>query len=788
MNAIPEVVLAGIKTGERVSSNYSFSDEELAFLIRQKLVLSLIPPNTRSHNALALRDSQKQRHEAILGALEKLSVQTNNAMGYAVIKGLSFERSIYGTELRRDTNDIDILVHPADIALMHETLLSMGYQQQTGPSSLSSIDTPARALAVIRASQNARDLPANEPVRRHPFKGELSPYVKLHSPTIEIHDSFLNLPRQYLEHLIASAGSSKLHLLTDPLDTLVLLIVTTYDNSESLFSNCFDYSICLRDYYDLSSLLRNHKGNLSPQTIKGKITSLGLERKTQKIVNNLDCIDHAYDDDALACNPSANRSDTDKRHSIINRVISSSAARQYGLEALRSELLRISQHRQTGVISSKIDPDFQNRTFAVFEKAENDVIAKLYFPDSALGNNELIQLAIYPLANDSDSVAFKIDVTKDNDKCKVCARASKRLLSGATLQKEGSELYPTSITHPCESNSWNIAVTLPFVTPFCAELNRYAHHHSNVYWLSDQPKWMIDGDLAFGNLNLIRDDCLTLEIEINECICRIVTNDPESLVQISKLFPSASEGCLRLSNGKALHVYDLAKSTKGYSLSLLDQPLIEFKPARDIYATLMEEIEKRVIEEAHDNILAAHAATVLTEGSCILLMGKSGSGKSSLAQTLLASTIVLGDECALIDTVSGNARCENYPLNIKSQNIDILKDLQCEEALEVSNTAHGSTFFFPLKWTLCKELPIKSIIIPSYSTNGPRARLRKISYAECAQTILSSLIGKQSQSEIFATFSTMLSAQNIELHALDFADVKTAALTLLEKFPGEREL
>lgn len=787
MNNVPKIILEGIKTGRSLPSDYPFSDAELTFLAKQRLVSSLVSPDTQASGALQLLDSQRQQHKAIIATIEELSNRTDTAVHYAIVKGLSFERCIYGNGQRRDMSDIDVLVYPSDINAMHKILLSMGYQQQTGPSSMGSANTPSRALAAIRASQNTRDLALDGPVRRHPFKGELSPYVKHNSPTIEVHDSFRNLPDDYLGHLVDVAALSSLCLITDPLDILILLIVTTYDNSESLFSNCFDHKICLRDYFDLASFFRKYGNQLSREKVSNTIESLGLQAKAEKVVENFNCL-YPTNEFVLLHNSDANTLNPIDQYSFINRVVDAGAARKHGLHRLHKELLEISSSKPLGSVQRNSKRNLGNRSGITFESDENSTTATLNIPTSLLKDDELIQLAIYPLADSVSIAAFKIDLIEDSGNCTVFARASKRLLSGATLRKENGAERPVSRISSAEGDFWNISVSAPFAPPFCAELNLYEHHHSNVYWLSGDPKWLVDDDLAFGDVHLIRNDYQTSEIEMSECICRVTTNSPEDAEQIAKLFPNASEGRLQARYDKQLYSYALFKTTKGYSLSLENQFLARNETACNAYAIFMDEIEKRIVHEAHDSVLAAHAATVLTEDGCVLLMGRSGSGKSSLASTLSMSTVVLGDECALVNMESGEARCENYPLNIKQQNSDLLARMKDQAPLKVNSIEHGFTFYFPLKWSCSMSFPIKAIVIPSYSSDNPKTQLRKKPYVECSQSILSSLIGEQSQSVIFAAFSSMLASQNIELFELEFADVEAAALTLLNKFEIRKEI
>lgn len=71
----------------------------------------------------------------------------------AVIKGLTFERCIYGNKRMRDVGDIDVLTLPQDAVALHNILLDMGYRQRTGPASVGA--KGSRALAAICASQGS---------------------------------------------------------------------------------------------------------------------------------------------------------------------------------------------------------------------------------------------------------------------------------------------------------------------------------------------------------------------------------------------------------------------------------------------------------------------------------------------------------------------------------------------------------------------------------------------------------------------------------------------------------
>lgn len=54
---------------------------------------------------------------------------TDASLKYAVIKGMSFAKAIYGNFDLRDVGDIDILVNTEDVGKAHKALSEMGYKQ-----------------------------------------------------------------------------------------------------------------------------------------------------------------------------------------------------------------------------------------------------------------------------------------------------------------------------------------------------------------------------------------------------------------------------------------------------------------------------------------------------------------------------------------------------------------------------------------------------------------------------------------------------------------------------------
>ena len=235
----------------------------------------------------AVREYQCKSRSRAIDALKSLA-QSFREIGITgiVIKGLSFEKAIYGGAPLRDIGDIDILIRPQDAVQVHNALCSLGYKQQLGLSS-GSMAQMGRARFAARVAQQ-KYVVAAEPLRRFPYKDAFCPYVKTGFPTVELHYGFRGLPSWYTEEIVGRASEGELSLVEDELDVLVLLLVNTYENAESFYSNCFDDKIVLRDFVDLACYLNTARDAIDWNAARRLIGNLGITEKAGRVLRDLD--------------------------------------------------------------------------------------------------------------------------------------------------------------------------------------------------------------------------------------------------------------------------------------------------------------------------------------------------------------------------------------------------------------------------------------------------------------------------------------------------------------------
>lgn len=179
----------------------------------------------------------------------------------------------------------------------------------------------------------------------------------------------------------------------------------------------------------------------------------------------------------------------------------------------------------------------------------------------------------------------------------------------------------------------------------------------------------------------------------------------------------------------------------------------------------------------------AHAAAVDFNGRIVLLIGSSGSGKTSLAVGCTKMGALVGDECVFVNAETGQAWCEDFPFQIKGGNDDILTALDQSCALEVNGGAHGKAYYFPRSSVRADAYPetpkaVRCIVFPEYNADQGRTTIGKISPTDLVQKVLKSFMGECSPSNAFRQFARMVSTHGIEIITIGYSDAADAAQAL----------
>lgn len=187
------------------------------------------------------------KYEQAYRIIEELN---SHGLGYSyvVIKGIALNRILYREDRIRSFNDLDILISQSDAQRFHDILNSIGYFQTMGPTSTNKSNN-SRAFLAFYSKKISEQAHAPFPIKTHQDKVEYKAYVRENSITIEVHDGFHYIPQelcfQMLENREILKGiSGEPSYKTLSLEhSFLSLIANAYENSESFYSNSYDYGI-----------------------------------------------------------------------------------------------------------------------------------------------------------------------------------------------------------------------------------------------------------------------------------------------------------------------------------------------------------------------------------------------------------------------------------------------------------------------------------------------------------------------------------------------------------------
>ncbi|MDR3316250.1 MAG: nucleotidyltransferase family protein [Coriobacteriales bacterium] len=419
---------------------------------------------------------------------------------FVVIKGLALEQCVYAEERRRDVGDIDILVPPENAVTMHEILLAMGYRQRKGPTSAKgSIRGKPRAFIAAHANQILDTFSVTEvPIRRHSGKPQYAPYIRQGSSTIELHDGFYRLATENLrclfDHDLALSRNAGFPVF-DVAATFLFLLINTYENSESFFSNNYDNKAILRDYVDMRFFFKRYRTSLIWSDIVQLIERFGLIHITEVILGNLLEI---YGRDVTYgtlshLHPKTSEWGVD----ILDRMQNPDLARKVSLLAFRHTL-----RGKTNPIPFVAQPEKNTMLPDLFMRVKaseeacyaiahtSDSFTLLWLLPQRLKDGEryLLQLRLYPLIEDIPYTAYKVDYCFYGDRHHAFGHTTHSLFDGAIRKETKTEL--TAVESDFGTHHL-IRIKSPFSLlgllkcpnddDFCVSAELFEQHHEHIY-------------------------------------------------------------------------------------------------------------------------------------------------------------------------------------------------------------------------------------------------------------------------------------------------------------------
>lgn len=742
-----------------------------------------------------LGNEQKERHilseqtrVLLLKAARKADIKI------FIIKGLSFEKCIYGNGCSRDVGDIDVLVDPNDSLKFHDILYAMGYRQRIGPSSTGAKSD--RALAAICATQGSLS-DCLSPVKRHPYKTEFSPYVKIGCPTIEVHDGFYRLPTALINCFLETTEIKQDSFLLDPLCNLFLLIANTYENSESFYSNAFDHGAILRDYVDLHFFFKRYDALLDWGQVRVLLDRFNLAPLAAAVLKNYSRI---YGNEALGANfkKVVQSYESPLHGDILERMGDDMVARQCAYRVFRQHLDEKSFGRSMVPsldIAARHDRPFPLKA-VLFQiaKGADKLVAVWEVPQKYVNDSFLYQVCLYPIDDEASFLALKVDLGVFDGVIRAYARKTNRFLCGAAVKKN------TNMELPIELNSKReiICVTIEIGyglldyrysdTVISAQV--YKQNYENVYKALPGVETSLFEDVIVGRIARLTHQgaCITIPM-IGWCFT-IYSDDDAVTRRLRAIFTATCDGWMFYIASRHQREYSLVHLDDGLFSIAVDNSLpvcgMSLPEATQI---IMQDMSDCLCDQVGRSCYVAHAAAISFGSNAVLFMGKSGSGKTSLAIACSNVNLLLGDECVFVDVSTRKAWCEDFPFQIKERNVDILNSLDRSLALEVCGGLHGRAFYFPRTAVNADPNPttpkvIQSIFFPRYDASYTETIIDDLPKGELVQNVLGSFMGDERPSSAFGAFAHMVSVGGIEVKTIRYSNVADAARLLQDHLCG----
>lgn len=427
-------------------SHPACSDDLMGLLVRNKLLLfalseQALPKRFVEDHKLQLQTHllrQEHLRNASIGVINELKRLTQTSgVRFAVIKGLAFSELAYRNGKARETGDIDLLTMRCDVQAIHDSLLSMGYRQTSGASSLSanesSLSYAARAVSHTMGVSCSRE----RAFKKKPSGFQYAPYVREGLPTVELHDGFHGISDKtvrllFEEHLVQSCGAYAMPTFNDEA-TFAFMLANAYENSESFYSNNFDYGITLRDYLDIVSFTRLRGAGLSKGRVAMLLHECNLDEKMAVLSGNIAAV--FGDNTAASFIEQYGRKQSIWGASILDRARNPDLASRLSTQELRNSL------RDTAVkahLGRKCECD-------VVLLAVDGAHCRIWIKEGRLGIEWALsrdsvddldclhQVSLYPLER-ADYLAFKINLVCEGGAYEARCHESRRLNLDAVLK------------------------------------------------------------------------------------------------------------------------------------------------------------------------------------------------------------------------------------------------------------------------------------------------------------------------------------------------------------------
>ena len=271
----------------------------------------------------------------------------------------------------------------------------------------------------------------------------------------------------------------------------------------------------------------------------------------------------------------------------------------------------------------------------------------------------------------------------------------------------------------------------------------------------------------------------TFDVELGGATARLEADDEAAAKMLDFL-------CAAMATGQPAEgavVFRLGPGTEADSIAVYrdDAMLYQDPSAGGAAAILLEKLQDHLVQHCTSGILL-HAAAVARGGRSLLLAGKTGAGKTTLATWLVRRGCdYLTDELVWIDASGTRLRGFARPLHLKTEAGELFAALFAPpENNAVAETAHGH-HVSPLRLGVraLRDAHPDILVFPIY-TPGARFDFRRLSRANGASRTMGCLVDARSRTlhgfDDVARFACEVSAYSMIYSDLDEAGRQLEAL------------
>lgn len=259
------------------------------------VVLDALLPALAPGDAEFFASKVEESRRAAASNLDALAAFAREAaalqLSFAVIKGAVLSNFVFGDPLVRMSNDVDVLVAPADLPKADCAARRCGFVQ---PSE----SYRARQLmeAGLFDARMLRGIEAPFLSRTSEMAPHVIPYHRVNDEgvvcTLEIHDSFHLLDGREAERLLWRCAPVHLGdvnlMVCCPDDAFLLLALSAHDDIETVRANLGTATLALRTLHEMSLLLANPEAyGIELGRVAERVSELGLSRQLAPVFSGL---------------------------------------------------------------------------------------------------------------------------------------------------------------------------------------------------------------------------------------------------------------------------------------------------------------------------------------------------------------------------------------------------------------------------------------------------------------------------------------------------------------------